>query len=150
MAQRIDYQSLAAAGLRALGGAYMYVTRSGLPQSLINLVFLRASQVNGCAYCIYMHSRDLMKEGTSIDKVLMVSVWREIDGVFDARERAALRWTEAVTRIADTAASDTDFEALAQHFSEQEIADLTLAVSVINVYNRMSIAFRRQPGVQAG
>jgi alkylhydroperoxidase family enzyme len=97
-----------------------------------------------------MHSRDLMKEGASIDKVLLVPVWREIDGVFDARERAALRWTEAVTRIADTEAPDVGYETLSQHFSDQEIADLTLAIGVINAYNRMSIAFRRQPEVQAG
>jgi AhpD family alkylhydroperoxidase len=149
MAQRIAYQDHAAAGMHALGGVYTYVQRSGLAPTLINLAFLRASQINGCGYCIDMHSRDLLKQGVALEKILLLAVWQEIDDVFDDRERAVLRWAEAVTRVADTHVADEDFEIVRQQLSEKELADLTLAIGVINVYNRMSVAFRRQPEFEA-
>jgi AhpD family alkylhydroperoxidase len=85
--QRLDYQKLSAAGLRAFGGVYVYIVNSGLPKALIDLVFLRASQINGCAYCIDMHSRDLLKGGASVEKVMLVSAWREAGDIFTAKER---------------------------------------------------------------
>jgi AhpD family alkylhydroperoxidase len=109
------------------------------------MVFLRASQINGCAYCIDMHSRDLMKGGVAVDKVMLVSVWREAGDMFSEREKAALEWTEAVTSIAETHAPDEAFAAVSAQFQPKEISDLTLAIGVINAYNRLSIGFRRLP-----
>ena len=90
MTQRLDYANVAPAGMKALGGAYSYVTQSGLPTQLINLVYLRISQINGCAYCIDMHSRDLIKEGLAIEKLVLVQAWHEAGDLFDVRERGAL------------------------------------------------------------
>ena len=150
MTQRLDFQNTIAHGMRALGGVYVYVQHAGLDQSLIDLLFLRASQINGCAYCIDMHSRDLMKVGTSLPKVLLLPAWREVDGIYDERERAALQWTEAVTLVADSGVPDAAFAEMKTHFDEKAIADLTLAIGMINVYNRLSVSFRRPPeSVQA-
>jgi len=91
MTQRIDYQKLSTPGLRALGGVYMYIANSGLPKALIDLVFLRASQINGCAYCIDMHSRDLLKGGVAVGKMMLVSAWREAGDIFTDKEKAALQ-----------------------------------------------------------
>jgi len=145
MPQRLDFQQVLAAGSRVLGSVYVHVQRSGLPQPLIDLVFLRASQINGCAYCIDMHSHDLIKAGTPLEKVLLLPAWHEVDGVFDTRERAALQWTEAVTRVADSHVPDAAFEQIKSEFDEKEIAELTLAIGLINVYNRLAISFRRPP-----
>src|ERR1700736_4437366 len=103
MTQRLDYTRVAPAGVKALGGVYGYITQSGLPTQLVNLVYLRVSQINGCAYCIDMHSRDLPKGGLAIEKLVLVPAWREYDSLFDSREHAALAWAETVTRVADTA-----------------------------------------------
>ena len=146
MTQRLDYQKLSTAGLRALGGVYMYIVNSGLPKTLIDLVFLRASQINGCAYCIDMHSRDLLKEGVAVEKLMLVSVWREAGDIFTDKEKAALQWTEAVTLISQSHAPDETFAAVSAQFQPKEISDLTLAIGVINTYNRLSIGFRRPPG----
>ena len=91
MTQRIDYQKLSTPGLRALGGVYTYIVNSGLPKALIDLVFLRASQINGCAYCIDMHSRDLLKGGVAVEKMMLVSAWREAGDIFTDKEKAALQ-----------------------------------------------------------
>jgi AhpD family alkylhydroperoxidase len=143
--QRLDYQKLSTAGLRALGGVYMYIVNSGLPKALIDLVFLRASQINGCAYCIDMHSRDLLKGGVAVEKLMLVSAWREAGDVFTGREKAALQWAEAVTLISESHAPDEAFAAVSAEFQSKEISDLTLAIGVINTYNRLSIGFRRPP-----
>jgi AhpD family alkylhydroperoxidase len=144
--QRLDYEKLSAAGLRAFGGVYVYIVNSGLPKPLIDLVFLRASQINGCAYCIDMHSRDLLKGGMAVEKIMLVSVWREAGDVFTGKEKAALQWAEAVTLVAETHAPDEAFAAVSAEFQPKEISDLTLAIGVINTYNRLSIGFRRLPG----
>ena len=102
MTQRVDYQKLSAAGLRALGGVYVYIENSGLPKTLIDLVFLRASQINGCAYCIDLHSRDLLKGGVAVEKMMLVSAWREAGDIFTDKEKAALQWAEAVTLRCDS------------------------------------------------
>ncbi len=146
MTERLDYQKLSAAGLRALGGVYMYIANSGLPKTLVDLVFLRASQINGCAYCIDMHARDLMKGGVPVDKVMLVQAWREAGELFTAKEKAALQWAEAVTLVSQTHAPDEAFAAVSAEFQPKEISDLTLAIGVINAYNRLSIGFRRLPG----
>jgi AhpD family alkylhydroperoxidase len=144
MTQRLDYL-IAPAGMKALGGVYGYIVQSGLPRLLVNMVYLRASQINGCAYCIDMHSRDLIKEGLAVEKLVLVQAWREAGSLFDARERAALAWTETVTRVADTTVPDTDFQAASAVFSEKELVDLTIAIGMMNAYNRMSIGFRVPP-----
>jgi AhpD family alkylhydroperoxidase len=145
MTQRLDYTAIAPAGMKALGSVYGYIAQSGLPRLLVNMVYLRASQINGCAYCIDMHSRDLIKEGLAVEKLVLVQAWREAGSVFDTRERAALAWTETVTRVADTAVPDADFQAASAVFSEKELVDLTIAIGMMNAYNRMSIGFRVPP-----
>ena len=146
MTERLDYQKLSAAGVRAVGGVYMYVVNSGLPKELVDLVFLRASQINGCAYCIDMHSRDLQKAGVAVDKIMLLSAWREAGDLFSARERAALQWAEEVTLVSETHASDEAFAALSAEFQPKEISDLTLAIGLINLFNRLAIGLRRPPG----
>jgi AhpD family alkylhydroperoxidase len=145
MSQRLDYQKLAPAGMRAVGGVYVYIANSGLPKTLVDLIYLRCSQINGCAYCIDSHSRDLLKEGVVTEKLMLLSAWREAGDVFSAQERAALRWAEALTLVSQTHAPDADYEAVSAAFSPKEVADLTLAISLINVYNRVAIGFRRGP-----
>ena len=145
MTQRLNYTAIAPAGVKALGGVYAYIVQSGLPRQLVNLVYLRASQINGCAYCIDMHARDLIKEGLAVEKLVLIQAWREAGSVFDTRERAALAWTETVTRVADTAVPDAEFQAASAVFSEKELADLTIAIGLMNAYNRLAIGFRVPP-----
>lgn len=149
MTQRVDYLHLAPGGMKALGGVHGYLLQSGLPLDLINLVHLRTSQINGCAYCIDMHSRDLLKGGMTIDKLVLVPAWREAGKLFDARERAALAWSETVTNVAHTGVPDADFQAARAVFGEKELADLTIAVGLMNAYNRMAISFRTVPAAAA-
>ncbi len=146
MSQRLDHQALAPEGMRALGGVYQYVVnKTGLDPGLVDLVYLRASQINGCAFCLSMHAHDLMEEGVPAQKLLLLSAWREAGNAFSARERAALAWAESVTLVSSTHVPDADFEAASTEFSPKELVDLTLAVGVINTYNRMAISFRRLP-----
>jgi len=145
MTQRLDYTAIAADGMKALGGVYAYVGQSGLPAALVNLVYLRVSQINGCAYCIDMHSRDLINGGMAVETLVLVPAWREASSLFSERERAALQWAETVTRVADTAVPDPDFQDAAGHFSKKELADLTIAIGLMNVYNRLAISFRTTP-----
>jgi AhpD family alkylhydroperoxidase len=145
MTQRLIYTEVAPAGVKALGGVYGYVAQSGLPGPLVNLVYLRVSQINGCAYCIDLHSRDLLKEGLAVEKLVLVPAWREAGGLFDERERAALAWAETVTRVADTTVPQHDYEAAHAVFDDKELVDLTLAVGLMNTYNRLAISFRAPP-----
>ena len=145
MTARMDYVAATPAGVKALGTVYGHVLGSGLPQTLVTLVYLRISLINGCAYCIDMHSRELTKLGVSMEKLVLVPVWREAGSMFDARERAALAWAETVTRVADTGIPDEDYSAAAAVFSEKELADLTIAIGLMNAYNRLAIGFRRPP-----
>src|SRR6202023_368869 len=103
MTQRLNYTTIAPVGVKALGGVYAYIAQSNLPAQLVNQVYLRVSQINGCAYCIDMHSRDLLKGGLAVEKLVLVPGWREAGSLFDSREHAALAWAETVTRVADTA-----------------------------------------------
>jgi len=142
---RLPYDTLAPGGLKALGGVCAYVMRCGLEKPLVDLAYLRASQLNGCAYYIDMHAHDALEEGASVEKLMLVSVWREAGDYFSSRECAALAWAEIVTFVGDSHVPDEAFLAAQEEFSDKELADLTLAIGVINVYNRMAITFRRQP-----
>ncbi|MGY4313881.1 carboxymuconolactone decarboxylase family protein [Bradyrhizobium sp. JR3.5] len=145
MSMRIDYNKVAPAGIKALGGVYGYLTQCGLPAALIELVYLRISQINGCAYCLDMHTRSLQKMGVAVEKLALLQVWREAEVLFDAEERAALAWAETVTRVAETAIPDEDYRAARATFSEKQLVDLTIAIGLMNTYNRMAIGFRNPP-----
>jgi AhpD family alkylhydroperoxidase len=145
MNNRIEYAKVSPDGYKAFGGVYVYIQRSSLPKELIDLVYLRVSQINGCAFCIDTHSRDLLKLGITVDKIVLVPVWREAGGVFNTRERIALAWAETVTRVAETGVPDADYEAAAGEFSDKEFADLTYAIGLMNALNRLGIAFRTPP-----
>jgi AhpD family alkylhydroperoxidase len=145
MSQRLDYNQLAPEGAKALAGVYGYVMKSGLSPILVDLVYLRVSQINNCAFCLDMHTRDLLKKGQSTEKLALLQAWREAGPVFDARERAALAWAESVTRVADTGVPDQDYEAARAVFEERELIDLTIAIGLMNAYNRMAISFRNTP-----
>ncbi|WP_065372946.1 carboxymuconolactone decarboxylase family protein [Ensifer adhaerens] len=145
MSKRLDYNQIAPAGAKALGGVYGYVLQSGLPPVLVDLVYLRISQINNCAYCLDMHTRDLLKKGQQIEKIALVQAWREAGHLFDERERAALAWAETVTRVAETGVPDEAYEAARAEFNERELTDLTIAIGLMNAYNRMAISFRNTP-----
>ncbi len=145
MSKRLDYNQIAPAGVKALGGVYGYVSQSGLSPTLVELVYLRVSQINNCAYCLDMHTRALLKKGETIEKLALLQAWREGGELFDARERAALAWAESVTRVAETGVPDEAYEAARAVFDERELVDLTIAISLMNSYNRMAISFRNTP-----
>jgi AhpD family alkylhydroperoxidase len=145
MKPRIDYEHVSPPALKAMYSLQAAVNRLGLESSLIELVKLRASQINGCAYCIDMHSKDARAHGESDERLQLVCVWREAPG-FSDRERAALLWTETLTRIADQGVPDDIFEQVREHFNEEELVNLTLAVVTINSWNRIAISFRPEVG----
>ena len=145
MTNRIDYAKVSPEGFKALGGVYASVQKSGLPKELVDLIYLRVSQINGCAYCIDMHSRDLLKSGIAVEKLVLVPVWRDAGSLFSIREQVALAWAETVTRVAETGVPDTDYEAAAAEFGDKELADLTYAIGLMNVFNRLGISFRTPP-----
>jgi AhpD family alkylhydroperoxidase len=145
MSKRLDYNQIAPAGVKALGGVYGYVMQSSLSPVLVDLVYLRVSQINNCAYCLDMHTRDLLTKGVKTDKLALVQAWAEAGHVFDERERAALAWAESVTRVAQTGVPDDAYQAARVAFDERELVDLTIAISLMNAYNRMAISFRNTP-----
>src|ERR1700761_7608392 len=145
MAERIDYAQVAPRGVKALGGVHLYVSQSGLSPQLLTSVYLRVSLINGCAYCIDMHSRELRELGVSVEKIALVPVWEEAGDLFDSRERAALAWAESVTRVSTTGVPDSAYSAAAAHFDDKELVDLTIAIGSMNTYNRLAIGFRNPP-----
>lgn len=145
MSNRIDYNEVAPTGIKALGNVYGYISQSGLSPVLVDLVYLRVSQINNCAYCLDMHTRDLLKKGQAIEKLALLQAWREAGALFDERERAALAWAESVTRVAETGVPDSDYQAARTVFDERELVDLTIAIGLMNTYNRMAISFRNTP-----
>lgn len=145
MSSRIAYTHIAREPLKAMADLEKYLHLSSIEPKLLDLVKLRASQINGCAYCIDMHSKDLLAAGESIDRLLGLEAWRE-STFYNDRERAALEWTDAITLISRTHADDKIYQRVRQYFNEQEIVDLTWAIATINLWNRMSIAFRVEPG----
>ncbi len=140
---RIRYAEVAPAIYEAMDQVDRYLGLA-LPESLLNLARLRASQLNGCAYCIDAHWKDLRASGESEQRLYSLDAWRE-SSFYSDRERAALEWTEAVTNIAQGHTSDPVFDAVRTHFSEKELADVTLAIATINAWNRLSIAARLSP-----
>ena len=145
MTKRLDYNQIAPNGTKALGGVYGYVMQSGLSAELVDLVYLRVSQINNCAYCLDLHTRDLMKKGVPIEKIALVQAWEEGGDLFSVTERAALAWAETVTRVAQTGVPDDAYQAARAVFGEKELVDLTIAISLMNAYNRMAISFRNTP-----
>ena len=145
MEPRIDYLKSARGVYEAMIGLEKYLRQSGLEESLLGLVKLRASQINGCAYCIDMHWKDLRALGESEQRLYGLGAWEESPYYTD-RERAALAWTEAVTKVSETHVPDEVYEKIRPHFTEKELADLTLAVASINSWNRLAIAARTVPG----
>jgi AhpD family alkylhydroperoxidase len=137
---RLNWSEIAPDGAKALFGIHHYVTKStDLPEELIHLVFLRVSQINGCAHCIDMHSRDLRKT-MSIDKVTLV--WDEVPHLFSDQERAALAWAEEVTRVSETHASDDAYANVSAAFSPKDLVDLTITIAAMNAFNRLGAPFR--------
>jgi AhpD family alkylhydroperoxidase len=145
MSERIDYSKVTPEGYRAMSGLERYVRGSGLEPSLLELVKLRASQINGCAYCIDMHWKDARARGESEQRLYGLMAWRE-SPYYTERERAALAWTEAVTLIADSHVPDDLYEEVRQSFNETELANLTFALVAINGWNRLAISLRTEPG----
>lgn len=139
---RLNWYEIAPAGAKALFNVHHYVMKeTNLPEELIHLVFLRVSQINGCAHCIDLHSRDLRKTMT-VDKVMLVSVWDEVSHLFSDRERAALAWAEEVTLVSETHASDEAYAAAARAFEPKELVDLTITIAAMNAFNRLGAPFR--------
>jgi AhpD family alkylhydroperoxidase len=145
MSQRMNYNAASPAGMKALGAVYAHVRQSGLPSRLVDLVFLRVSQINGCAYCIDSHSRDLLKAGLPVEHLVLVPAWPEAGSIFDDQEKAALAWAEVVTRLGDRGVPDETYETAAAAFGEKQLVDLTIAISLMNAYNRVAISFRATP-----
>ena len=145
MKPRMNFYQAAPDTIKALSALETQVQASGLEQSLIELVKTRASQINGCAFCINMHTQDARKRGETEQRLYLLDAWREAPCYTD-RERAALAWTEAVTLVSETHIPDAVFEQAKKHFTETELVNLTMAVISINSWNRMAIAFRGVPG----
>lgn len=145
MEQRIHYEKFAPEALRAMLALERHLKSSPLGEGLLELVKMRASQINGCAYCLDMHSKDARAKGETEQRLYALNAWREAP-FYTARERAALEWTEAVTLVAQTHVPDEVYEAVRKEFSEAELVDLTYAVMAINAWNRMAIAMRVEPG----
>jgi MoaD family protein len=142
---RLKYYRASPGAYQALKALQDYVQGSGLERSLLELVKLRASQLNGCAFCLDMHWKDARAAGESEERLYMLNAWRE-SSLYSERERAALAWTESLTLVSDTGAPDDVYEEARVHFDEKEISDLTLAIAAINAWNRMAIGFRLVPG----
>ena len=145
MEPRIDFLKVGQGAINALLGVEKYVHSSGLETTLLDLIKLRASQINGCAYCIDMHWKDLRAAGEKEQRLYGLDAWEESPYYTD-RERAALAWTEAVTNIQDGHVPDSVYERVRKVFTEKELADLTVAVTAINSWNRLNIAARTVPG----
>ncbi len=145
MQSRLDIQRTAPQAYRTMAAMESYVRNSGLEPGLLKLVKLRASQINGCAFCIDMHAREARADGETEQRLYALNAWQETP-FFTDRERAALAWTEAVTLISETRAPDDVYEQTRQRFSELELANLTMAIVVINGWNRICVGFRTVPG----
>ena len=143
--ERLDYRKIGADSWRALGTLAKTVEDGSLPHSLVEMVKLRASQINGCANCVNLHANRLRQAGETEERIQNIVVWWEAT-CFDKRETAALGWTDAVTKVAETRAPDEIYDRVAALFDEEELSDLTFAICTINVHNRLAIAFRRAPG----
>ena len=145
MEPRINLQEKGAKAFKAMYGLGAYLAKCEVEQSLLNLIYFRVSQINGCAYCLDMHSKDLRAKGETEQRLYVLDAWREAP-FYTGRERAALAWAEAVTKLNGCNVPDDVYEEVRTEFSEEEIIDLTMAVVTINSYNRINIAFRPKVG----
>jgi AhpD family alkylhydroperoxidase len=148
-AQRLNAYQAAPDAMKAVLQAEAYIQHSGLEKILIELVKMRTSQINGCAYCLAMHSRDARKGGESEMRLYLLDAWHE-SSLYTPRERAALGWTDALTRVADTHAPDMAWEEVRRHFTDKEAVDLTTLIGLINLWNRLAIGFRYQHPADEG
>jgi len=144
MTPRLDYYAAAPHVMQPMMALERNVASSGLEPSLIELVKTRASQINGCAFCIDMHTVDALKKGETTVRLFLLDAWREAP-CYTERERAALAWTEALTLVATTHAPDAEYDGLRPHFSDEEIVKLSLLIATINAWNRLAIGFRAVP-----
>jgi AhpD family alkylhydroperoxidase len=141
MTERLNYWQVAPDAVKPLMALEERFAKGPLSHTIIELVKTRASQINGCAYCLHMHTSDALKEGERPERLFLLDAWRE-SVMYTPKERAALAWTEALTRVADTGAPDEDYDGLKDHFSPEEIVELSLLIATINAWNRMAIGFR--------
>jgi AhpD family alkylhydroperoxidase len=148
MQTRVNYLKAAPETMKAAQALEAHLKNSGLETSLYHLVKTRASQINGCAYCIHMHTRDARAHGETEERLYLLDAWRE-SPLYTDRERAALSWTESLTRIAETHAPDDVYEEVRKHFTEQETVNLTLLIGMINLWNRLAISMRSTHPVKA-
>ena len=145
MKPRIDFTKVSPRALQAMMGLQLYVNHSGLESKLLELVKMRASQFNGCAYCLDMHTKDALAAGETAQRLFLLDAWRETS-FYGARECAALEWTEALTLVSEHHVPDAVYEAVRAHFNEQELVNLSLAIVAINGWNRLMIGFRGEAG----
>lgn len=143
--ERLEYTSVAPDGFQAMLGLEQYARNASIEHSLLELVKTRASQLNGCAFCLDMHTKDARAAGETEQRLYALPAWEETP-FYTERERAALAWTEAVTLVAESRVPDSVYEQARQHFSEKELVDLTLAIVTINGWNRLAVSFRKTPG----
>jgi len=146
-AQRLKAHDVAPEGMKLIRAVDAYLRQSALGLQLIDLVKMRASQINGCAYCLDTHSKAMREEGESEQRIYLLDAWRE-SPLYTPRERAALAWTEALTRIAETHAPDVVYEELRRHFSDKDLVDLTFLIGLINLLNRLAISLRYEHPVE--
>ncbi len=146
MQERVQYGKAYPDAYKAMLALSQAVERTGLAPQLIDLVNYRASQLNGCAFCLDMHSKDLRARGETEQRLYMISAWREVPQLYSSRERAALAWAEAVTRLEDQEVADAVYDMARKEFSEAELVQLTLAIVAINGWNRLNVAFRTPAG----
>lgn len=146
MQTRLRYDQVYPEAVQAMLALSQAVEKTGLPRQLVNLVVYRVSQINGCAFCLDMHSKDLRALGETEQRIYMISAWRDAPNIYNSRERAALAWAEAVTELKDREVPDEIYEVALKEFSETELAQLTLAIVAINGWNRFNVAFRMPAG----
>lgn len=140
---RLNAYTASPKAMKAMIALNDFVEGCGLERSVLELVKMRASQINGCAYCLYMHSTDARKQGETEMRLYLLDAWRE-SSLYSERERAALAWTEALTRLSETGAPDADYAEMARHFNDEEQVNLTVAINMINSWNRIAVGFRSQ------
>lgn len=143
MQPRFDINAVEPDSFKAIMGLEMYVQKSGIEKRYLSLVKIRTSQINGCAYCVDMHTKEAEKAGFSNQWIALIAVWKE-SALFDEKERAVLNWAESMTNVSQTGIPDSDFDKMRKHFSNAEIAKLSTAIATINVWNRMALAIRLQ------
>ena len=141
MQSRLQFLKLAPGAYKAISGLEVYLHGSGLDLRLLHMIKLRASQINGCAFCIHMHTKDARAHGETEERLYLLDAWRE-SPLYTERERAALAWTESLTHISETHAPDDVYEEVRKHFSEVETVNLTMLIGMINLWNRLAISMR--------